>query len=525
VFPSTVDTVQNVMEYRVWCTHRESWHYYQAATTARLEFYGMIKQLREELGLCYMRYEQPVKLNSSKAFGRQLMSGVGAAAAVGMGAAAAGMSGAGGGGAGGRGGGAGGGRGDGGRGGGRGEGGAYGDYTGDDDVMSDEYTERRSQTTSFDEDGDYIGPMPQTPASLYACGIRQRSNADAEALLRNSATKPVIRNRSHSVGAVPLAPPVPLAGRGFSSRVGRGIASSGLVVLGDNRATEALLNSSEESSKPPVELVPTMASELSALAPAPVPAPAPAPVHTSAPSPTILGSGGSASTDSCIGPLVANAGTGAAAGSGYGALGAKLLSNSSMKTRPRKNTGGGLPPIAASHSTDSSDGSGGGGGGGRNGITDPTRTGTSAVITTTSGGGNLKATSATAAATMNAAAAAAGDSAAPDVPPPSSDPSSDGHLQSHTHSDAHSHYALPHPSMQQHQQQQHHHDQHQHQHQHAHHPPQHQHQQRLRSNSSFDIDPRAVAAAAMSFPLGESFSDHVVDESAAGTTTDVLGKM
>jgi len=55
-----MDTTTNTMEYRVYCTHREGWGFYQAATTARIEYYNTIKRLCEQLGLYYVKISHPV---------------------------------------------------------------------------------------------------------------------------------------------------------------------------------------------------------------------------------------------------------------------------------------------------------------------------------------------------------------------------------------------------------------------------------------------------------------------------------
>jgi hypothetical protein len=54
--------VENNMEFRVYATHRESWHFYKAVSAARIEFFAAIKRLREELGITFLKATQPVNL-------------------------------------------------------------------------------------------------------------------------------------------------------------------------------------------------------------------------------------------------------------------------------------------------------------------------------------------------------------------------------------------------------------------------------------------------------------------------------
>ena len=57
-----MDTPNNTMEYRVFCTHREGWHFVQAISAAKIEYYNTIHQLSEDLGLIYYKTNQPVSL-------------------------------------------------------------------------------------------------------------------------------------------------------------------------------------------------------------------------------------------------------------------------------------------------------------------------------------------------------------------------------------------------------------------------------------------------------------------------------
>jgi hypothetical protein len=54
--------VENNMEFRVYATHRENWHFYKAVSAARIEFFAAIKRLREELGITFLKATQPVNL-------------------------------------------------------------------------------------------------------------------------------------------------------------------------------------------------------------------------------------------------------------------------------------------------------------------------------------------------------------------------------------------------------------------------------------------------------------------------------
>jgi hypothetical protein len=54
--------VENNMEFRVYATHRESWHFYKAVNAARVEFFAAIKRLREELGITFLKATQPVQI-------------------------------------------------------------------------------------------------------------------------------------------------------------------------------------------------------------------------------------------------------------------------------------------------------------------------------------------------------------------------------------------------------------------------------------------------------------------------------
>ena len=62
VAATLMDTTTNTMEYRVYCTHREGWGFYQAATTARIEYYNTIKRLCEQLDLYYVKIAHPVEI-------------------------------------------------------------------------------------------------------------------------------------------------------------------------------------------------------------------------------------------------------------------------------------------------------------------------------------------------------------------------------------------------------------------------------------------------------------------------------
>jgi hypothetical protein len=53
----------NKVEYKVQLEHRESWAFTQARDAARIEFYGAVKKLREELGLVFVRSAQPVSVH------------------------------------------------------------------------------------------------------------------------------------------------------------------------------------------------------------------------------------------------------------------------------------------------------------------------------------------------------------------------------------------------------------------------------------------------------------------------------
>mmetsp|Transcript_8487 Transcript_8487/g.18632 ORF Transcript_8487/g.18632 Transcript_8487/m.18632 type:complete len:89 (-) Transcript_8487:37-303(-) len=55
----------NSVEYRVYCTHRESWQYYLAASQARIAFVNQVMSLQKELGLRYMALSQPVEIINS----------------------------------------------------------------------------------------------------------------------------------------------------------------------------------------------------------------------------------------------------------------------------------------------------------------------------------------------------------------------------------------------------------------------------------------------------------------------------
>jgi hypothetical protein len=53
----------NKVEYKVQLEHRESWAFTQARDAAKVEFYGAVKKLREELGLVFVRSAQPVSVH------------------------------------------------------------------------------------------------------------------------------------------------------------------------------------------------------------------------------------------------------------------------------------------------------------------------------------------------------------------------------------------------------------------------------------------------------------------------------
>ena len=53
-----MDQLNNSMEYRVYCMHKEGWHMIQAVSAARIQYFAAIKRLREELGLHFMKFEE-----------------------------------------------------------------------------------------------------------------------------------------------------------------------------------------------------------------------------------------------------------------------------------------------------------------------------------------------------------------------------------------------------------------------------------------------------------------------------------
>jgi hypothetical protein len=52
----------NSVEYRVYCTHRESWQFYLAASQARIAFVNQVMLLQKELGVRYISLSQPVEI-------------------------------------------------------------------------------------------------------------------------------------------------------------------------------------------------------------------------------------------------------------------------------------------------------------------------------------------------------------------------------------------------------------------------------------------------------------------------------
>ena len=60
-----MDSLNNSMEYKVWCGHRESWHYFLAGNAAKFEYY---QRLKDELGLHFMKFTQPVSLEYGPGF-------------------------------------------------------------------------------------------------------------------------------------------------------------------------------------------------------------------------------------------------------------------------------------------------------------------------------------------------------------------------------------------------------------------------------------------------------------------------
>jgi hypothetical protein len=61
---SAVNAVENCVEFKVFVVHREGWAFSSAANTAKMEFYAVVKRLREELGLTYVRSAQPVAVHN-----------------------------------------------------------------------------------------------------------------------------------------------------------------------------------------------------------------------------------------------------------------------------------------------------------------------------------------------------------------------------------------------------------------------------------------------------------------------------
>ena len=64
LIPGLMDTRDGSMEYKFYCTHRQSWHYYYASAAARVDFYHKMKQLQSELGIHFMKISIPVDLQS-----------------------------------------------------------------------------------------------------------------------------------------------------------------------------------------------------------------------------------------------------------------------------------------------------------------------------------------------------------------------------------------------------------------------------------------------------------------------------
>lgn len=87
VSANNMDSLNNSMEFKVFCVHREGWGFYQAATAAKIEYYAKIKQLREEMGINFMKFDQPVSLTN---FPGLPPPGAGAAATTGNTGAGAG---------------------------------------------------------------------------------------------------------------------------------------------------------------------------------------------------------------------------------------------------------------------------------------------------------------------------------------------------------------------------------------------------------------------------------------------------
>jgi hypothetical protein len=59
-----MDWDENKVEFKVDAVHREGWAFSSAANTAKMEFYAVVKRLREELGLTYVRSAQPVAVHN-----------------------------------------------------------------------------------------------------------------------------------------------------------------------------------------------------------------------------------------------------------------------------------------------------------------------------------------------------------------------------------------------------------------------------------------------------------------------------
>jgi len=57
-----MDTPNNTMEYRVNCTHREGWGFSNAVAAAKIEYYATIRKLSDDLGLHYIKANQPVSV-------------------------------------------------------------------------------------------------------------------------------------------------------------------------------------------------------------------------------------------------------------------------------------------------------------------------------------------------------------------------------------------------------------------------------------------------------------------------------
>ena len=57
-----MDTPNNTMEYKVNCTHREGWGFSQAVAAAKIEYYATIRRLSDDLGLHYIKANQPVSV-------------------------------------------------------------------------------------------------------------------------------------------------------------------------------------------------------------------------------------------------------------------------------------------------------------------------------------------------------------------------------------------------------------------------------------------------------------------------------